>query len=226
MPGASFRPRLPVHVLLLVVILACSVFSAGCPRSPLLAPTDSTITLSAASSVISIGGSTTITATVQDASGSAVENGTMVYFQTTLGNLGSPQARTSGGQAATVLNAGSQTGTASLTATSGSATSNAVEVEIGSQWSASLTASTTTPAVDSDVLFTATISPSTGAPTISQYQWDFGDPYSSTNTVTTYPPQNTATHRYTVALGSTTVTLTVVAADNSTRTAQITITVQ
>ena len=55
---------------------------AGCDKSPLLAPTQSTITVSAGSRELPSNGTTQITAVVTEQAGTAVQNGTTVRFST------------------------------------------------------------------------------------------------------------------------------------------------
>jgi len=67
-----------------------------------------------------------LTATVRDAFGNLVADGTVVTFATTLGSLpGSPStATTEDGVATITLTAPTTTGTATVTATAGAATDN------------------------------------------------------------------------------------------------------
>ena len=59
---------------------------------PLLAPQASTITLSTASTVVQANGTTEIRATVLEASGTPVQNGTTVTFTTNLGAVAGRRA--------------------------------------------------------------------------------------------------------------------------------------
>ena len=60
---------------------------AACDKVPLLAPTSSTVTLTAQSHVLPTGGSTEVSAYVLESSGTPVQNGTTVRFTTTLGRV-------------------------------------------------------------------------------------------------------------------------------------------
>ncbi len=205
----------------LVLAFAVALFVLAC-GSPVVAPEMSTITLSADPTTISISGTTTITATVTAPSGATVENGTEVSFETDLGALLSPHAHTSGGKAVTKLQGREQSGTATVVASSGSVRSDGIQIVIGGAISVTLTADSTTPALDDTVTFTAT--PSAGSLTIDHYNWDFGDPArGALNTKTT--TTGSATYIY-ITTGQKTVTVTAVATDGSSATTTLTVTVQ
>ena len=61
--------------------------ATACDKVPLTAPTESTITLFATATSVSATGSTDIVATVIEEAGTAVQNGTVVSFTTTLGRI-------------------------------------------------------------------------------------------------------------------------------------------
>ena len=106
-------------------VLAAGVFaslSAACDKVPLLAPTLSIITLVANASVLPVNGTTEVTATVIESAGTAVQNGTLVTFTTTLGSIQPSEARTQNGRVTVRFNAGLQSGSAVITASSGGAT--------------------------------------------------------------------------------------------------------
>ena len=106
---------------------------ASCDKMPLLAPTGTTITLSAGSTTSGLNASIEITATVIESAGTAVQNGTVVSFTTTLGTIDPPEAPTNNGKATVRLLSGSQSGTAEVRAFSGGATSGdtAMKIAIG-----------------------------------------------------------------------------------------------
>ncbi len=104
----------------LVALTALTVLG-GCQKSPLFAPTGATITLSSNSLIMPVNGTAQITATVVESGGTAVSNGTTVTFTTTLGSFVSNTATTNAGRAVVTFNAGSQSGTATITAFSGAA---------------------------------------------------------------------------------------------------------
>jgi PKD repeat protein len=93
----------------------------SCDRVPLLAPTNSTVTIDAQSRVVPIGGSTEVTATVIESSGTPVQNGTVVRFTATLGRVDPVEAQTRNGIAVTTFFAGNDSGMAEVRATSGGA---------------------------------------------------------------------------------------------------------
>lgn len=93
----------------------------SCDRVPLLAPTNSTVTLDAGSRVVETGGTTSVSAMVIEQSGTPVQNGTVVRFTTTLGRLDPVEAQTRNGVATTMFLAGNDSGVAEVRATSGGA---------------------------------------------------------------------------------------------------------
>ena len=106
-------------------------FCAACDSVPLVAPTQSTLRLVVADQSLPNGGSTAITATVTEAGGTPVHDGTVVAFSTTLGNVHPPEAPTARGRAGATFTAGDESGTAEVVAYSGGAVSEAVQVAIG-----------------------------------------------------------------------------------------------
>ena len=87
----------------------------------------SSITLQAApATVTSATGSSTITATVKDAAGSPVADGTAVTFSTTYGTLSSSSVTTTNGIATTVLTFSAGDSSSTVTATSGSVSATVV----------------------------------------------------------------------------------------------------
>ena len=106
------------------------VVAGACDSLPLLAPSESTIVLLASRSVLPLQETSTITAVITEPAGTPVANGTLVTFSTTLGTLDPPEARTTAGRATVTLRAGTTPGTATLSAFSGDATSNAISIEV------------------------------------------------------------------------------------------------
>lgn len=105
----------------IIFLVALSAAAIACDKLPLLAPTNSTITLFAASNTVQANGSTTLTATILESSGTPVQNGTLVSFTTTVGQISPSEARTQNGKV-TVMFAGSgQSGEAQIQANSGGA---------------------------------------------------------------------------------------------------------
>jgi hypothetical protein len=117
-------------------LLLATPLVAGCDKSPLLAPTQSTITVSAGSRELPSTGTTQITAVVTEQAGTAVQNGTTVRFSTTLGVLDPVESQTRNGAAVTTFFAANSSGVARIRAISGSASggeteSNLVEITVG-----------------------------------------------------------------------------------------------
>ena len=121
----SRNPRLWVLAAL------AAVSATGCDKLPLLAPQASTIKLSSASTVVQANGTTEIRATVLEASGTPVQNGTTVTFTTNLGTMSPTDARTFNGVAAAQFLGNGQSGKASIKAISGGAASEALELSVG-----------------------------------------------------------------------------------------------
>lgn len=103
----------------------------SCDKVPLTAPSGSNVTLSVNSTSMPLNGTAQLTAIVIEAAGTAPQNGTVVTFTTTLGSVDPREARTVNGQAVTTFRSGTTSGTARLTAISGDATSEVVELLIG-----------------------------------------------------------------------------------------------
>ena len=107
------------HISALATVLA--LLLAACDKVPLMAPTGSTINLSANSSTVPSNGTVGLTAFVTESSGTPVQNGTMVRFTTTLGTITPADAQTSNGVAVATFNAGGNSGVATIHAVSGGA---------------------------------------------------------------------------------------------------------
>jgi PKD repeat protein len=102
--------------------LLAAMSAGSCDKVPLLAPTESIITLTARNTFLPVNTETEITATVIESAGTAVQNGTLVTFATTLGTVEPREARTRNGQVLVKFVAGRVSGEATITALSGSAT--------------------------------------------------------------------------------------------------------
>jgi adhesin/invasin len=126
------RISLGSGVLLALVAMACDTV-------PLTAPTESTITISAARTVVQAGETTEVTAFVAEEGGNAVQNGTSVRFTTTLGRVEPAEAQTRNGYAVATFMAGDSSGVARVRAFSGAASggsgegaaANEVEITVG-----------------------------------------------------------------------------------------------
>ena len=121
---------------LLGVTLAVAFAAAACDRAQLVAPTQSSITVTAATKLLPSNGDTEITASVIEQAGTPVQNGTTVRFTATLGRIDPVEAQTRNGVATTRFFANNTSGIAVITATSGAAsggesTANRVEITVG-----------------------------------------------------------------------------------------------
>jgi hypothetical protein len=119
----------------LSLVLLTIATTAACDFDPLVAPVASTISVSATETALSPGGSTDVFAVVVEEAGTPVHNGTVVRFSSTLGRVEPEEATTRDGVARATFTAGSTTGTATVTASSGAATAsdlgNVVEITVG-----------------------------------------------------------------------------------------------
>ena len=117
--GSRARTRNRIRACGLVMI---AVLTGACDKAQLLAPTKSTITVSAPTRVLPSGGSTEVTAFVMESGGTPVQNGTTVRFTSTLGRVDPGEAQTRNGLAITTFFAGDSSGIAEIRASSGAAT--------------------------------------------------------------------------------------------------------
>src|SRR5581483_6017164 len=78
----------------LAVFGVAALLAVACQKVPLLAPTGSTITLSASATTLPTGGSTQLIAQVIEAAGTPPHEGTHVTFTTSLGSVEPAEAET------------------------------------------------------------------------------------------------------------------------------------
>lgn len=137
-------PRRPLHIALYGLMTLAGVSSAACDKVPLVAPAGTVITLVSSTNVLPINGSTDLVAVLIESgttstgtgtattpsAGTAVHNGTLVTFTTSLGKIEPAEARTTNGRVTVKLTADGRSGRATITAFSGSA-SKTLEVVIG-----------------------------------------------------------------------------------------------
>src|SRR5262245_27397157 len=131
----SMIPRSRRAFSLAITLLTAGLLTTACDRVPLLAPSGSTITLTAGANTLPLNGTTELIAQVLEAGGTPPQDGTLVTFITTLGSVNPAEAETRGGKVIVTFIAGNQNGTAVITASSGGASAsglNAVRVAIGS----------------------------------------------------------------------------------------------
>src|SRR5262245_49919479 len=116
--------------------LGLLAFTIGaCEKVPLLAPSGSTIVLTASTNVVPINGTADIIAQVLEASGTPPHSGTVITFTTSLGSVEPAEARTdTGGRVIVKFRATAGNGTATVNATSGGATTGtngAIKISVG-----------------------------------------------------------------------------------------------
>ncbi len=112
-------------------ILVAALAASACDKVPLLAPTNTTIRLVSSVGVLPLSGSTEITAVVIESAGTPVQNGTVITFTSSLGNVEPRESRTQNGQVTVRYTAGSQSGKAAISAFSGGAKSDNLEILVG-----------------------------------------------------------------------------------------------
>ena len=151
-----------------VLAAALCVATIACDRVALLAPAGSTIRLTALTSTLPLSGSTNIIAHVIEPAGTPPQRGTLVTFTTTMGSVVPIEAETdSGGRVLVTFRAGTQSGTATITALSGGVivdTESTLKIAIGAAGvtGIGLTALPATIAPGGTSTITATVSDSTG----------------------------------------------------------------
>jgi PKD repeat protein len=148
-------------------VLLVIVIAAACDKVPLLAPTQSTITLSVSTTTLSVTGSAKVMATVIEQAGTPVQNGTTVTFTGSLGVFDPPEAQTVNGTATTTFRANGSSGIAKIGAVSGGAKATEVEVKIGGAAAETVTLRaepTTVPATGGKTTLVASVSDLSGNP--------------------------------------------------------------
>ena len=179
--GADRRILHPQQAVRLACGLAAAslaLLAPACDKVPLLAPGESTITLSATNLVLPVNGSTEVTAVVLEKPGTPVQNGTTVYFTTTLGTVEPSEATTHDGRVTVRYSAGTQSGEAIIAASSGATKTTAggaasagtgvsLTIKVGSAAAGSVvlgTSSATVPAAGGTILVTAIVLDDAGNP--------------------------------------------------------------
>jgi len=139
---------IPIRALTVAVAMAATAALTGCDKVALTAPTSSTITLTAPTRSLPIGGTTEVSAVVTESGGTPVQNGTTVRFSATMGSFSQAEVQTRNGVATAIFNAGEISGTAVIRAASGGIASaaDALSITIGaaSATAVTLTASPST----------------------------------------------------------------------------------
>src|SRR5689334_21115199 len=92
--GLSLKDRsmLRTYAVALVTIVIVVAAQLACDRVPLTSPTGSTISMTSERDVLPLNGQATLRAVVIESAGTPVQNGTVVNFTTTLGNVVPPEA--------------------------------------------------------------------------------------------------------------------------------------
>src|SRR5882672_1175494 len=107
---------------LCALLVTSAVLMAACERVPLLAPSGSTITMTALATALPTNGSTDIIAQVIESGGTAPHSGTLVSFTTSIGAVQPSEAETDvSGRVQVKFLAGTSSGTATISALSGGA---------------------------------------------------------------------------------------------------------
>jgi hypothetical protein len=125
------RSRLGLRLVIGALLTVAAFAAGGCEQAIQMAPSSSVLTLTAGGSGVELNGALTITATLTDSTGKAVTDGTVVAFATTMGKIEPVEARVTNGRVNVQLVAGTVSGTATVTATSGSIASNTLAIRVG-----------------------------------------------------------------------------------------------
>lgn len=145
-----------------------AVMPIACQRVALLAPSGSTITLTTLATTLPLSGTTSLIAQVIEPAGTPPQRGTLVTFTTSLGTIEPVEAETDpGGRVMVTFKAGTQSGTATISALSGgvtTGTTGAIKIAIGAAGVATigLTALPATVAPGGKSTITATVSDISG----------------------------------------------------------------
>ena len=137
-PRATFPAagrRLAARLTGVLGVVIASLLTVTCDKVPLLAPSGSTIILTASNNAISANGTVQLIAQVLEPAGTPPHPGTHVIFTTTLGVIEPAEVETDiNGRALAIFRANGINGTATITAASGAATTGAngsVKIAVG-----------------------------------------------------------------------------------------------
>jgi hypothetical protein len=130
----------------LLALVSLVALAVACDRVPLTSPTGSTITLSVSQTNVPINGSVEVLASVIEAGGTAVHDGTSVTFTGGLGRFSPLEAQTVGGIARSTFT-GTTSGTVMIGAFSGAAKATEVELKVGAAAAGSLALQVVPPTV-------------------------------------------------------------------------------
>lgn len=147
--------------------LLAALAATACDKVPLLAPTNTTIRLVSSVGVLPLSGSADLTAVVIESAGTPVQNGTVISFSSSLGTIEPREGRTQNGQVTVRYTAGTQSGKASITAFSGGAKSEALEILVGAAAAGAVSlraTQTTVPTIGGTTTVIATVVDTGGNP--------------------------------------------------------------
>jgi PKD repeat protein len=150
-------------------LLLGAVLTVGCQKVPLLAPSGSTITLTASATALPVNGTTDIIAQVIEPSGTPPHSGTLISFTTNLGSVQPSEAETDlSGRVVVKYVAGSGSGTATITAISGGVSASgasAIKIAVGAAAVGGISVSAspqTLPSAGGSSTISATVSDASG----------------------------------------------------------------
>jgi adhesin/invasin len=116
-------------------LVCVALAGTSCEKVPLLAPTGSSISLTAVTNAVPLSGSTDIIAQIVESAGTPPHSGTRVIFTTTLGRVEPPEGATDvNGRVVVRFFAGNVNGNATISASSGGASTGsngALRISIG-----------------------------------------------------------------------------------------------
>jgi PKD repeat protein len=134
--------RLRRESVLVAALFGIALLTVACQKVPLLAPSGSTITLTALATALPANGSTDLIAQVIEAGGTPPHSGTFITFTTNLGTVQPSEAETDiSGRVIVKYIAGSGSGIATITALSGGVSAsgtNAIKIAVGAAAAASV----------------------------------------------------------------------------------------
>lgn len=228
-------PRAPRFILLGLLTIG-GIASAACDKVPLVAPAGTVITLVTTTNVLPLNGSTDVVAvliengttstgtggaTSAGSAGTAVHNGTLVTFTTSLGRIEPAEARTTNGRVTVKLIADGRSGKATVTAFSGSATKT-IDITIGAAAAERVLVTanpTTLPSIGGTSTISARVEDTSGNPLL-------GVPVAFTTTAGTLTPVSAVTNEAGLAstsLSTTTAATVTATAGGKTGTAALTL---
>src|SRR5436190_2120577 len=156
---------------LITSVIGLTFFAAACQKVPLLAPSGSTIVLTASQTAVSSAGTAQLIAQLLEPAGTPPHSGTHVIFTTSLGTNEPTEVETDvNGQAKATFRAGGANGTATITASSGGASAsgnNAIRIAVGTAGVGKVIVSanpTIIPAQGGSAVITALVSDINGNP--------------------------------------------------------------